>query len=399
MQLTRDTAFLSSFSSGKLRKNAKAKITRLLELADALTLETQSRDVDGSFDANPSQNYDKANFWAWYESAYSNLVIYLTVRDGVLVKATFADGPYHFCNELVMQFGSSVEDSEREVEPAEPAEPAEAPHSRKVVSLGDYQDRQDAKRDRLETRAHKAQAASNQFYQASKARADMIPFGQPILVGHHSEGRARRDAERIYRDMGKSVAAQEKADHYQSRANRVGTAGIASDDADAVQKLKDKLAQLERLQATMKAANKVIRKNLSDAQKIDILVTTHGLSQAQAKAILTPDFCGRTGFASYQLSNNNATIRSTKARLKQLEKLHNEAPLSGDGEIDGIEWTLSEEDGRIKFSFDTIPPEETRQFLYGHGFRFSRHREAWVRKLTPNAVRVTHYIVDKLNAQ
>ncbi|MGH7327645.1 MAG: DUF3560 domain-containing protein, partial [Polyangiaceae bacterium] len=34
---------------------------------------------------------------------------------------------------------------------------------------------------------------------AARERADRIPFGQPILIGHHSEKRHRRDLERIHR--------------------------------------------------------------------------------------------------------------------------------------------------------------------------------------------------------
>jgi hypothetical protein len=37
----------------------------------------------------------------------------------------------------------------------------------------------------------------------------MIPFGQPILVGHHSEGRARRDQGRIESGMRAGVESQQ----------------------------------------------------------------------------------------------------------------------------------------------------------------------------------------------
>lgn len=50
------------------------------------------------------------------------------------------------------------------------------------------------------------------------AIADNIPFGQPILVGHHSEGRARRDAARIYDGMRKAVENWNTAEYWQRRA-------------------------------------------------------------------------------------------------------------------------------------------------------------------------------------
>ena len=44
-------------------------------------------------------------------------------------------------------------------------------------------------------------------------------MGQPILVGHHSEGRHRRDLKRIDNNMRKSVEESEKVDYFQSRVS------------------------------------------------------------------------------------------------------------------------------------------------------------------------------------
>jgi hypothetical protein len=50
------------------------------------------------------------------------------------------------------------------------------------------------------------------------AIADNIPFGQPILVGHHSERHARKDAERIQNGMRRAVKMWETAQYWQDRA-------------------------------------------------------------------------------------------------------------------------------------------------------------------------------------
>jgi hypothetical protein len=50
------------------------------------------------------------------------------------------------------------------------------------------------------------------------AIADNIPLGQPILVGHHSERHARRDAERIENGMRKTVRMWETAEYWRDRA-------------------------------------------------------------------------------------------------------------------------------------------------------------------------------------
>ncbi len=269
----------------------------------------------------------------------------------------------------------------------------------RLNNLGDYEQRQNDKRDRLEERASKAQTESNSRYDNARNLGDMIPFGQPILVGHHSERRHRSHIEKINTNMRKSVEAQQKANHLADRAASVGSAGIASDDAQAIEKLRAKLASLEQAQSMMKAVNAIIRKKkLTNEEKIAQIVKDCHLSEAKAANLLKPDFCGRIGFASYALQNNNANIRSTRRRLEDLEALHNQESLSGRGVIDGNEWEVFEDDGRIQFKFDTKPNEATRKLLKSHAFNCSPSRGyAWVRKITPNAVRVAGWLIAELN--
>lgn len=53
---------------------------------------------------------------------------------------------------------------------------------------------------------------------AVSAIADHIPLGQPILIGHHSERHARRDAEKIQNGMARAVKMWDTAQYWQSRA-------------------------------------------------------------------------------------------------------------------------------------------------------------------------------------
>lgn len=66
--------------------------------------------------------------------------------------------------------------------------------------------------------ADNAAARSDAAYKRGHDIADRIPLGQPILVGHHSERRALRDAERIDSAMGTSIREGEKAAHWDNRA-------------------------------------------------------------------------------------------------------------------------------------------------------------------------------------
>lgn len=70
-----------------------------------------------------------------------------------------------------------------------------------------FEDYSESRRDDAES-AHKSVAAI----------ADHIPFGQPILVGHHSEKRARKDAERIENGMRRAVKMWEQSKYWEQRA-------------------------------------------------------------------------------------------------------------------------------------------------------------------------------------
>lgn len=78
---------------------------------------------------------------------------------------------------------------------------------------------------RAEERAERFEEyKENRAEDAEQARAaveriaDGIPFGQPILVGHHSERHARKDAERIENGMRKAVSMWKTSQYWEQRA-------------------------------------------------------------------------------------------------------------------------------------------------------------------------------------
>ena len=60
----------------------------------------------------------------------------------------------------------------------------------------DYAERQEDRKERLEGAADRARSDAERAFASSDRIADAIPLGQPILVGHHSEGHHRRDIAR-----------------------------------------------------------------------------------------------------------------------------------------------------------------------------------------------------------
>ena len=172
----------------------------------------------------------------------------------------------------------------------------------------------------------------------------------------------------------------------------VGMGGISSDDPNALEKLKAKLASLERLQSTMKAANAYYRKhktvdgcpNLTDQQ---IAAIKAGMGNSW-RANPVP-------FESYELTNNNANIRRIRERVEQLEKAQTE-PAPDGWTFDGGEVVMNKAENRVQIIFDGKPDADIRTKLKSAGFRWAPSQNAWQRQLTENGIRAAKEITNGL---
>lgn len=245
--------------------------------------------------------------------------------------------------------------------------------------MNDYELKQEARKERYEERALKSAQEGAARFQKASAMADVIPFGQPVLVGHHSESRDRKYRAQIGANMDKGIQAEKNAERFKAKAAAVGKGGISSDDPDAIEKLSKELAGLAEAHQKMKQANKLVKKN--DAKALVEL----GFSEEQAAELLAGDVMGRKGFAAYAISNSNANMARISKRIKALEaqKMRPDRELAGDG------YTYREDTGenRVMFMFDEKPDADVRQVLKRHAFKFSPSRNgAWVRQLTNSGI-------------
>ncbi|MCH7761621.1 DUF3560 domain-containing protein, partial [candidate division TA06 bacterium] len=203
-----------------------------------------------------------------------------------------------------------------------------------------YQERQEEKRERYLARADRAEREADSQRKRSNAISDMIPMGQPILVGHHSEKRHRRDLERMDNSMRKSFEEREKAEHYRRKVENIeNPRAISSDDPEAVSKLTVKLAKMESYREALKAKNKELRA------------------------------AGEESLPSYVLSNLGGNIRRVKQRIKYLEAQKGKTYETV--EKDGVEVSHNEDLNRVQVRFPGKPSEEVRSRLKSNGFRWS----------------------------
>lgn len=79
-------------------------------------------------------------------------------------------------------------------------------------------ERAEERAERFEEYSDKRLGDAERARESVSAITDNIPLGQPILVGHHSERHARRDAERIENGMRKAVNMWETSKYWTYRA-------------------------------------------------------------------------------------------------------------------------------------------------------------------------------------
>ena len=259
------------------------------------------------------------------------------------------------------------------------------------MSIGreDYAERKEARIDRLASRAARAQAESTAAYHAAHSITDHIPPGQPILVGHHSEKRHRRDLDKIDRNMRKSVEADEKASYYARRAEAAASnTATSSDDPEAVKKLQSQLEGLQAGQAMMKAVNAYYRKYKTMDGCPEL---TPEVRQGIEKSWSMGWYVG-IPFPPYALSNNNAEINRINKRLEALRMVDEMEHV--EIEFDGGVIVTNEEINRVQIIFDVKPDEAVRRELKSWGFRWSPRERAWQAQRTPlylrRAKRICH---------
>lgn len=239
-----------------------------------------------------------------------------------------------------------------------------------------YEARVEARRSSLQSKADRANKASTRLYKQAHQLAEAIPFVQPVLIGHHSEGRDRNYRRRIDSRMARSCAEATKAEHFARRAAAVGTGGVSSDDPEAIDKLQKELAERKTRQDRMTRTNALVRRK--DAAGLADM----GLSAAAVASLLKLDETGKAGYPAYTIRNNGAQIRRIEARIRELER----AGEQKDREEEGNGYTYREDvaENRVMLAFPSKPSAAVHKMLKSHGFQYSYTRDAYVRKLNAN---------------
>ncbi|MDR1892833.1 MAG: hypothetical protein LBQ48_07490 [Oscillospiraceae bacterium] len=139
-----------------------------------------------------------------------------------------------------------------------------------------------------------------------------------------------------------------------------------------------KLESAKVLQATMKEVNAYWR-------RFGTCVGAPGITGEQAqkldnKIAATTYSWEKQPFSTYDLTNNNATIKRWESKVKELSK-----GFAG-WEFEGGRAEANKELDRLQLFFDERPNENQRAILKASGFKWAPSQDAWQRQLTDNAI-------------
>ncbi|WP_216846474.1 DUF3560 domain-containing protein [Granulicella sp. L56] len=140
-------------------------------------------------------------------------------------------------------------------------------------------ERAEERSERFSEYSDKRAEDADRAHTAVSAIADGIPYGQPILVGHHSERRARKDAERIESGMRKAIKMWNTSKYWTDRA------------AGAVRhaKYKERPDVRARRIKTLEADKRRQERTIAESQKFLKAWSREELTEAQARTIANFD--------------------------------------------------------------------------------------------------------------
>jgi Domain of unknown function (DUF3560) len=230
------------------------------------------------------------------------------------------------------------------------------------------------RRERLQRKAErrlewadKAKAASHAAFNTAHRIADAIPFGQPILVGHHSERHHRRDIERMDSNMRKACERQDMAENHISKAGNIETTldrSIFSDDDNAIEALEQRIAEREAERERMKIINKLYKKG--DAAGLAALGLD--LEAMKVKLAAAGSYWGSAPHLPYELSNLGGRITTDRKRLEYL-KQQRERSNKAEASPNGI--TLEKcQSGYVRVTFAEKPERSILTALREAGFHW-----------------------------
>jgi len=190
-------------------------------------------------------------------------------------------------------------------------------------------ERAEAKAERLDALANKRNREAGQLAARADDLSQAFYMGQPILVGHHSERKARKTQERMHSAMTASNKAEKAANYWLYRAEGVEAfANMKNSPRVRARRIKTLLAELRDLQRAINTAHGALKiwESLTTDEQI-----RHALGRMDSRATMS-------GWHTYS-DERDGKITAQEARA--LCMANAERVISGPGRKRWIDHTLN----------------------------------------------------------
>jgi len=238
------------------------------------------------------------------------------------------------------------------------------------------------RRERLERKLEKRREWAEGRRRKSESRLDnasvlagQMPLGQPILVGHHSEKRHRAHIRKIDTNMSKGIEHQDMAATHESKADGIEhqlERSIFTDDGDATERLRERIADNEAKRDYMKRVNAAWRKakkpEPDDTEGWERVAELLGVEPVALKAERLDMARGwaNAPYPPYSMTNLGARIRTDKKRIEEVgRRAELEARVE---EAGGLLVERFDEHNWCRVTFEERPDREVLDALKGAGF-------------------------------
>ena len=163
---------------------------------------------------------------------------------------------------------------------------------------------------------------------------------------------------------------------------------IKSTDKNAIEKLNQKLEQLEAEKDFIKRSEKACKE--FQKKKDFSVFEKYNIPQKEAKEYVSQ--IERHGIPLIRGNASiNAEIRRVKERIASLEK--SKATEDENFDIENGRILVNKEAQRVQIFFDNIPDANTREALKKRSFKWAPSVKAWQRTLTGNAIDAVRYLI------
>lgn len=213
------------------------------------------------------------------------------------------------------------------------------------------------------------------------------PPDQPILVGHHSEKRHRNALKKADAAMRKAIDLWKQAKETERLARSAATnPAIRATDADAIELLTLRRAELEREREWRKAVNEAWRAN--GRPKPDNVEAWTAIAAALEEPLETfVPICkgmslqspGTAPFPSWSFQNLGANIRRVAQRIEDVERIQT-TPARPERRIGNVRVRDNPDYDSVELHFRGKPAPEVLTLLRSHGFRWIHTAGCWSRR-------------------